>query len=128
MVSVPCGCTNLEWIDHCWEWLEKFQTIILFGDNDEPGRKMVKDVIRRLDEARCMVVDDYPGRPDGTPCKDANEILYFCGDLALLDALSGANPVPLKGIIQLADVIPYDPTTVPRIKTMIPALDELIGG
>ena len=24
--------------------------------------------------------------------------------------------------------MPYDPTTVPRIKTMIPALDETIGG
>lgn len=42
--------------------------------------------------------------------------------------LEQANPVPLKGIIQLADVTPYDPTAIPRIKTMIPALDETIGG
>ena len=55
-VSVPCGCTNLDWIDHCWDWLEKFQTVILFGDSDEPGRKMVREAVRRLDEARCMVV------------------------------------------------------------------------
>lgn len=100
VVSVPCGCTNLEWIDHCWEWLEKFQSIVIFGDNDEPGKKMVKEIVRRLDEARCMIVEEYPDRPDGTPTKDANEILYFCGDIALLDTLSGANPVPLKGIIQ----------------------------
>lgn len=79
VVSVPCGCTNLEWVDHCWDWLEKFQTVILFGDSDEPGRKMVRDVVRRLDEARCMVVEDYPERPDGRPCKDANEILFFHG-------------------------------------------------
>ena len=39
-------------------------------------------------------------------------------------ALDSAQPVPVKGILQLADVVPYDPTTVPRIKTMIPALDE----
>ena len=32
MVSVPSGCTNLEWIDHCWDWLEKFQSIVLFGE------------------------------------------------------------------------------------------------
>jgi KaiC/GvpD/RAD55 family RecA-like ATPase len=25
-------------------------------------------------------------------------------------------------------VLPYDPTTVPRVKTMVPALDEAIGG
>lgn len=27
MVSVPSGCSNLDWLDHCWDWLEKFQTI-----------------------------------------------------------------------------------------------------
>lgn len=42
--------------------------------------------------------------------------------------LEQANPVPLKGIIQLSDVTPYDSTAIPRIKTMIPALDETIGG
>ena len=35
---------------------------------------MIREIVRRLDEARCMVVDDYPDRPDGTHCKDANEI------------------------------------------------------
>ena len=100
MVSVPSGCSNLDWLDHCWDWLEKFQTIILFGDSDEPGRKMIRDVVRRLDEGRCMVVEDYPERPDGTPCKDANEILYFHGVEALKETLDGAAPVPVKGIIQ----------------------------
>lgn len=51
---MPSGCSNLDWLDHCWDWLEKFQTIILFGDSDEPGRKMIRDVVRRLDEGRCM--------------------------------------------------------------------------
>lgn len=89
---------------------------------------MIRDVVRRLDEARCMIVEEYPDRPDGSPCKDANEILYFHGPQALKDAIDQANPVPIKGVIQLADVVPYDPTSIPRIKTMIPALDETIGG
>lgn len=100
VVSVPSGCSNLEWIDHCWDWLERFRSIIIFGDNDDPGRKMVRDVVRRLDEARCMVVEEYPDRPDGKPCKDANEILYFLGPEALQNAVDRANPVPVKGIIQ----------------------------
>lgn len=99
-VSVPCGCTNLDWIDHCWDWLEKFQTIILFGDSDEPGRKMVREAVRRLDEARCMVVEEYPEKPDGTPCKDANEILFYHGPETLRETLDAAQPVPVKGIIQ----------------------------
>ena len=100
VVSVPGGCSNLDWIDTCWEWLEKFQSIILFGDNDDPGRKMVREVVRRLDEARCMVVEEYPNRPDGTPCKDANEILFFHGVEGLKATLDSAQPVPVKGILQ----------------------------
>ena len=128
VVSVPSGCSNLDWIDHCWDWLERFKTIILFGDNDDPGKMMVQEVVKRLDEARCMVVEDYPERPDGGECKDANEILFFYGKERLMQSLDSAQPVPVKGILQLADVMPYDPTTVPRIKTTIPALDETIGG
>lgn len=100
MVSVPSGCTNLEWIDHCWDWLDRFKTIVLFGDNDEPGQKMVREVVRRLDEARCKVVEDYPERPDGEPCKDANELLFFLGPERLLEALNSAQPVPVKGLLQ----------------------------
>lgn len=129
VVSVPNGCDNLDWVETCWDWLERFRTIILFGDNDDPGRRMVQSVVRRLDEARCMIVDEYPMRPDGTTgCKDANEIIYFHGKDALLEAFHSAKPIPIKGIINLADVVPYDPVTVPRIRTMIPSLDEALGG
>ena len=127
-VSVPSGCDDLTWIETCFDWLEKFKTIILFGDNDEPGKRMVQTVVRRLDESRCRIVEDYPDNPSGKPCKDANEILYHLGEFALLEMVENAKDVPVKGILDLAEVIPYDPTTVPRIKTMIPALDETIGG
>lgn len=55
VVSVPSGAENLEWIRTCWDWLDRFNTIVLFGDNDAPGKRMVQSVARRLDEARCML-------------------------------------------------------------------------
>lgn len=61
---------------------------------------MVREVVRRLDEARCMVVEEYPNRPDGTTCKDANEILFFHGAEGLKATLDSAQPVPVKGILQ----------------------------
>lgn len=61
---------------------------------------MVRDVARRLDEARCSVVEAYPDRPDSAPCKDANEILFFHGAEMLLETLNSAQPVPVRGIIQ----------------------------
>lgn len=128
VVSVPSGCEDFSWVENCYDWLEKFKTIILFGDNDEPGQKMVKTLVKRLDESRCKVVEEYPSRPSGQPCKDANEILYFCGEFELINMVESAKDVPVKGLLNLSDVIPTDPTLVPRIKTNIPKLDEMTGG
>lgn len=129
VVSVPGGCDNVDWIETCWDWLDKVQEIILFGDNDAPGQKMVQTVARRLGEYRCRVVSEYPSSPKlGRECKDANEILTQCGDFVLSDVIESAKTVPIKGLIDLADVHPVDPTSVERIKTMVPKLDESIGG
>lgn len=128
VVSVPSGCEDFSWVENCYDWLEKFKTIILFGDNDEPGQKMVKTLTKRLDESRCKIVEDYPASPRGGSCKDANEILYFCGEFELISMVESAKDVPVKGLLNLSDVIPTDPTLVPRIKTNIPKLDEMTGG
>lgn len=129
VVSVPSGCEDMSWIENCWEWLEKFNSIVLFGDDDEPGQKMVREVARRLDESRCMIVENYPTRPNSKQtCKDANEILLRYGDLKLIQMVEDAKAVPIRGLLNLADVTPYDPTMVPRIKTGIPSIDAVTGG
>ena len=128
-VSVPSGCEDMSWIEHCWDWLEHFRQIILFGDNDEPGRRMVREVARRLDESRCMIVSEYPTRPDGkTPCKDANEILFFYGGMKLVQMVEEAREAPVRGLINLGDVAPMDADDAEKIYTHIPALDHAIRG
>ena len=92
---------------------------------------MTDTLVKRLGEYRCQVVRDYPQIPGSSPplyCKDANEILYRFGESMLLEMVESAEEVQTKGMIRLADVIPVDPTTIPRIKTMIPSLDDAIGG
>lgn len=128
VVSVPSGCDDTSWVETCWDWLERFKTIILFGDNDEPGRKMVQTLVKRLDESRCRIVEDYPENPNGGQCKDANEILYYCGPFELIDMVDNAKEIPVKGLVDLSTIAPIDPTIVPRIKTNIPKLDSLTGG
>lgn len=133
VVSVPCGCNNLEFVSLCWDWLEKFQRIVLFGDSDEPGIEMVSTLMKRLGEDRCMIAPEYPeliidGQSAGRPCKDANEILYAYGKEGLKEIADACEPAPIKGILNLADVTMVDPTTKPRIFTRIPALDNAIGG
>lgn len=129
-VSVPCGCEQLDWITNCWTFLEKFDQIILFGDNDEPGRRMIDEVVRRLGESRCIVVEDYPTRSDDSTiqCKDANEILYFRGPEAVADCVRNAQLRRPRGVLDLADVEEPDLTRIMRIKTNIPKLDKFIGG
>lgn len=127
VVSVPSGCENMRWIEECWDWLERFDKIVIFGDNDLPGRQMVSQLVKRLGEARCSIVEDYP-LYEGKELKDANEILCILGDLALLDTFYDAKDIPVRGLIDLSTVVPEDPTTIERIQTKIPALDDAIGG
>ena len=133
VVSVPCGCTNLEWINLCWEYLEKFNQIILFGDSDEPGLEMISTLSKRLGEDRCMVPAEYPeyifkGEDMNRICKDANEILMAYGPEFLKNMVDSCEPAPIKGVLELSKIPFVDPTSVPRIMTRIPALDNMIGG
>lgn len=131
VVSVPSGCDNFEFLKTCYDWLEKFNSIILFGDNDAPGRRMVDTLVKRLGEYRVLVVRDYPVVPNSNPvayCKDANEILLRYGESKLLEMVDCAEEIQTRGLIRVSDIVPIDPTKVPRIRTMIPSLDDAIGG
>lgn len=133
VISVPSGCNNLEFVTTCWEWLEKFNKFVIFGDNDAPGIEMINILTSRLGEDRCMLLPEYPeliykGKDYGRLCKDANEILCCYGPEALRQLAEDIEPAPIKGVIQLADITYVDPMTIPRIMTGIPDLDKCLGG
>lgn len=119
-VSVPSGAEDLTWLDTCFEWLQQFKTIYLFGDNDDPGRDMIQKLIVRLSDHRLFIVHH--------PYKDANELLYREGPEAVKQAYDNANEVPVYGLIDLADVKPLDIRNIPSVRSGIPALDSKIGG
>jgi twinkle protein len=123
-VSVPSGSEDFTWLDTCWNWLQQFNSIILFGDNDVPGRDMVQRLIIRLGTYRCSTIpiEFYKG------CKDANEILYRHGKDTLKLAVENAKPIPIAGLIDLADVKPFDVRNVERVKSNISFLDAATGG
>lgn len=131
VVSVPSGCSNNDWIQNCWSYLDRFKSIILFGDSDQPGRAAVETWAKKLGEYRCLIVRDYPQIPDVEPpvyCKDANEILYRFGESMLIEMVESAEDIKMKGLIDVGDIVPYDPTLIPRISSGIPTLDQCIGG
>src|SRR5690554_4609003 len=53
VTSVPSGTQDLTWLTTCWGFLEKFKKIILWVDNDEPGKELERKLIKKLGEYRC---------------------------------------------------------------------------
>jgi len=119
-VSVPSGASDLTCIDECWDWLEQFDEIFIWPDQDSAGLEMLRKMITRLGAWRCSVINvEY---------KDANEMLLKAGKDAIIDAIESAQPVPMQGLIRLSDVEPFDPAGAKRILTGISGIDAKIGG
>lgn len=119
-VSVPSGAEDFTWLDTCWDFVQEFEKIYLFGDNDEPGQKMVKKLTAKLSDKQVYVVEHE--------CKDANELLYWHGLDALLEAWATAKEIPVAGLINLATVAPLDMGSVERTLTGIDELNRILGG
>jgi twinkle protein len=69
-LSVPFGGgsgNKQDWIETEFDRLERFETIYLALDNDEPGKQATDEIISRLGRHRCLTVT--------LPRKDANECL-----------------------------------------------------
>jgi DNA primase (bacterial type) len=97
VVSVPSGSNSFTWVDTCWEWLQDIGEIILFGDNDEPGLKMINELIVRLGKYRTKVIQHK--------YKDANEVLYYQGKDEILKLINDAIKQTPAGIINMSQAV-----------------------
>lgn len=101
-VSVPNGASlgDAHWLTSAQTALDSAQYFILAGDNDEPGRKLMDELARRLGPEKCWRAQ----WPEG--CKDANDTLAACGKPAIIEAIETAQPLPINGIVEMADLTP----------------------
>lgn len=129
-VSVPLGANNYGWIQTSWDWLESFDRIIVWSDNDEPGLKMRREVCSRLGIWRTLFVDapskvvDQNGKE--WQVKDINEILYFCGKQKVLDLINNAKELPIEGVSDLSKVDDFDIETAPGLYSGIESIDNIV--
>lgn len=99
-VSVPNGAgktkQNLTYIDNCFDEIDKVVTHYIATDNDEPGRALRDELIRRFGAENCRIItfDD---------CKDANEYLIKYGKDALIKCFENSKYAPLDGIFSIDD-------------------------
>lgn len=122
-VSVPTGKNGMTWVPHCWDWIQNFSTIIVFGDL-ERGEITLLDQIRRRFVDKTIKAVQQESYKD---CKDANELLLKYGAEAVQAAVNNARPVMHERIKRLSDIkYPIDDTK--KLATGIKELDRVLNG
>lgn len=123
-VSVPTGAKGFTWVPHCWDFVNQFDTIVVFGDHEKGHITLLDEISRRFRKHKILHVreDDYKD------CKDANDILRKYGKEQVRACVENAVPIPIKSVIDLADVEDVDVFEIQKLKTGIKQLDNLLYG
>ena len=122
-VSVPNGKNGFTWIPHCWDWLQNFDKLIVFGDFEHGSMTLLQDMKARFNgEVWHVRPEDYKD------CKDANDILRKYGKDGIRACIENAEREADAHVIRMADVEPSDLANLPHISTGFTQLDKLIGG
>lgn len=141
VVSVPLGAQNLQWIEFNYEFLDLFDEIILWFDNDAPGIKAVNEAVNRLGDYRCKVVkpdttiqtmvEKYYKQFNEQLCitkTDANNILLACGVDYILQLIATAQEIPDDTLKDITSYEEIDIQTMPKNSTGFNKIDKSIYG
>lgn len=123
-VSVPTGAKGFTWVPYCWDFLNKFDTLVVFGDH-ENGKITLLDEMRtrfRHGTIKHVRPEDYKD------CKDANDLLRKYGAEAVQEAVRNATIIENIYIKRLAEVEPRSASALERMSTGIRSLNKLLGG
>ncbi|MCF8012650.1 MAG: AAA family ATPase [Clostridiales bacterium] len=119
VTSVPSGASDLTVLETSYDWIDQFNQIIIWPDQDEKGLKLLDNLATRLGKWRCRVVQsDY---------KDANVHLYKEGEESVCKAIDKAEDMA-GGIVRVSEVDDYDPRDEERIQSTLPLINEVTGG
>ena len=121
-VSIPSGVNSTnEWLTTNWTFLEQFEEIILWFDNDDPGRKGAREVYNRLSNDSVKIVN-Y------TKHNDINEALYKEGKEEILKAIKKAQAPVIEGIYTLDNIEDFNIYEAEKLKLGFEAIDNKIIG
>lgn len=122
-VSVPNGKNGFTWIPQCWDFLQDYKEIIVFGDCERGEITLLDEIARRFrgnKVVRHVRIEDYKGH------KDANEILQAEGAAAIVTAIEQAEIIENPKIIRVSDIQRINMESVGGIKTGFAGIDEKI--
>ena len=123
-VSVPTGANGFTWVPYCWNWVNRFKRIIVFGDYEKGHITLLDDIKKRFKSEIYHVREE-----DYLDCKDANALLQKYGKEQVRKCIENAIRVPLPYVIDIADIEDIDIYEVEKLETGISSLDyPLYGG
>jgi len=122
-VSVPTGAVGFTWLANCWDWINRFEEVVVFGDHENGKITLIETLEKRLHmKVKCVRPEDYLCE------KDANDILRKYGKDAIIKAIENAQLRDVKHVVPLAKVKSVNLKDLPKIKTGIRQLDRICGG
>ncbi len=122
-VSVPTGKNGFSWVPYCWDWLQKFKTLIIFGDKEGDNITLLDDMTTRFHGlVKHVRLEDYKD------CKDANDILRKYGKEQVRKCIENAVPAEVKEIKDIVEVKRVNLADLEKFNTGINALNRIIGG
>lgn len=122
-VSVPTGARGFTWFSNVYDWISRFDTVIVFGDMEKGHMTLLDELLQRLpNKIKAVRKEDYLGE------KDANDILTAFGEDAIRDCINNAVEPGIDYVIELADVQHKDDKNELKIKTGIIEFDEALKG
>lgn len=114
VVSVPNGASKgnqqMVYLDNCADWFIGLHEIIIATDNDEAGKMLQDELIRRLGVERCKLIvypiEEVVPMENGLKrrCKDLNEVLKYLGKDVVINVLNNAEFIPVDGVYYLEDI------------------------
>lgn len=140
VVSIPGGAEDDNWIQFNYDWLECFDEIILWFDNDNAGQQGLNKVVARLGEYRCKIAKPTSDNEDaveayyqmygvdGVRKTDANNVLLASGANAVLSIINSAEYPPAKNLKYLMDCSPVNISDIKKCSTGLGALDGVLYG
>ena len=98
MTAFLCA-VGFTWLANCWDWVNKFEEIVVFGDYEKGKITLIDTLEKRLQKkVKCVRPEDYLCE------KDANDILRKYGKEALVKVVENAELRDVKFVKRLANV------------------------
>lgn len=122
-VSVPTGAMGFTWVPYCWDWMNNFDKIVVFGDHENGHITLYNEIAARWKYKVWHVKEE-----DYLDCKDANEILQKYGPDQIRKCVEGAVQLPIPKAKDLSKVEYVNPYDIEKLPVGIKEVDKLLCG